>query len=287
MASSPEPTATKLQPEFYISAHGIQRGQNIRALELLQGTSPGEARQERQFLDLGCGTGDFTRDHILPRYSPCRRIVGADVSIEMIEFARKNFPHPKICYDLLDISASDVTDFAQKHGQFDRVFSFFCLHWMKDQKTALKNVAALMKPGGDCLLLFNAYTHTTLMRRKLARMDRWKKYAEECERSVPPTVDLVGKGKDALISYMQDLLRTADLMPIICDVWPLPPENNTLDKMIEKRMGYCHLSTLVTEEERPVLLQDVTEYAKEAMAQKEAGCPTPEGEAFFVHACKL
>ncbi|XP_040062291.1 juvenile hormone acid O-methyltransferase-like [Ixodes scapularis] len=286
MALSPEPPAIKLQPDFYISAHAIQLGQNIHALDLLQGSSPGEAFQERQFLDLGCGTGDFTRDHLLPRCSPCRRMVAADVSLEMIEFARKHFPHPKICYDLLDISASEVTGFVLKYGQFDRVFSFFCLHWIKDQKTAMTNVAALMKPGGDCLLLFNAYTRVTLLRRKLARMDHWKKYAKECERSVPPTVDLVGKGKDALMSYVQDLLRSADLTPITCDVWPWPSENDTLDKTIEKKMGYCLLSTLVTEEDRPVLIQDVTEYVKEAMAQKEAGCLTPEGEIFFVHACK-
>ncbi|XP_040076608.1 juvenile hormone acid O-methyltransferase-like [Ixodes scapularis] len=150
----------------------------------------------------------------------------------MIELARKHFPHPKICYDLLDISASEVTDFVLKYGQFDRVFSFFCLHWIKDQKTAMKNVAMMMKPGGDCLLLFNACTRVTLLRRKLARMDHWKKYAKECERSVPPTVDLVGKGKDALMSYVQDLLRSADLTPITCDVWPWPSESDTLEKAI-------------------------------------------------------
>ncbi|XP_040071031.1 juvenile hormone acid O-methyltransferase-like [Ixodes scapularis] len=223
----------------------------------------------------------------------------------MIEFARKHFPRPKICYDLLDISASEVTDFVLKYGQFDRVFSFFCLHWINDQKTAVKNVAMMMKPGGDCLLLFNACTRVTLLRRKLARMDHWKKYAKKyvsdyraanleakstrkirVREVCAPTVDLVGKGKDALMSYVQDLLRSADLTPITCDVWPWPSENDTLEKTIEKKMGYCPLSTLVTEEERPVLIQDVTEYVKEAMTQKEAGCLTPEGEICFVHACK-
>ncbi|KAG0428772.1 hypothetical protein HPB47_024268 [Ixodes persulcatus] len=150
----------------------------------------------------------------------------------MVEFARRHFAHPKICFDTLDISKNDVDDFIMKYGQFDRVYSFFCLHWVKDQRTALKNVSALLKPGGDCFLLFNAYTHTTRLRRKLARMDRWKKYAEVCESSVPPTVDLVGKGKDALVSYMQDLLKAADLLPIICDVQPRPPECSTVDEKI-------------------------------------------------------
>ncbi|XP_042150140.1 juvenile hormone acid O-methyltransferase-like [Ixodes scapularis] len=177
MASSLEFTVTKFEPEFYVSAHDMERKLNIRALELLQRSRQGEAYQDQQFLDVVCGTGDFTRDHLLPHCSPCGRKVAVDVSSEMIEFARKHFAHSKICFDTLDISEKDVDDFITKYGQFDRVYSFFCLHWVKDQRTALKNVSALLKPGGDCFLLFTAYTHTTRLRRKLAKMDHWKKCA--------------------------------------------------------------------------------------------------------------
>ncbi|XP_075534940.1 juvenile hormone acid O-methyltransferase-like [Dermacentor variabilis] len=130
-----------------------------------------------QILDIGCGTGDYTRDFLLPCCLPCDRLVGIDSSIEMIEYAKRHSAHEKIEYELLDIG-DDLTEFISRRGPFDRVFSFYCLHWVRDQGAALKNVAALMAPGGQCLLVIPASSQLAAVWRLLAEMDHWVKYSE-------------------------------------------------------------------------------------------------------------
>ncbi|KAG0437811.1 hypothetical protein HPB47_017277, partial [Ixodes persulcatus] len=134
--------------------------------------------EEQQFLDLGCGIGDVTREALLPRCLPVGRIVAADVFKDKIETAKKNFAHPKICYDVLDALADDVSAFVKKYGQFDRVYAIFLFNWVKDQEKGFKNVFELLKPGGECLCVFYASSFHLQFRKKLANTERWKKYAE-------------------------------------------------------------------------------------------------------------
>ncbi|CAN7996017.1 unnamed protein product, partial [Ixodes pacificus] len=145
--------SSTIAPDEYVVNNEMQREKSIHALELLEGSFGSVDTSDYQFLDVGCGPGDFTRDCLLPRCPPCRRIMAVDASEDMVQNAQEHFAHPKICYDVLDIGSKDVFDFVERHGEFDRVYSFFCLHWMTDQETVLKNVAKLMKPGGGCLLL--------------------------------------------------------------------------------------------------------------------------------------
>ncbi|CAN8000454.1 unnamed protein product, partial [Ixodes hexagonus] len=172
--------------------------------------------KEQQFLDLGCGTGDVTRDALLPRCLPVGRIVAVDVSEDKIKTAKKSFAHPKICYDVLDAVADDVSAFVKKYGQFDRVYAIFLFNWVKDQEKGFKNVFKLLKPGGECFFMFYASSFHLQFRKKLAKIEPWKKYAEICEKTTPPTLDLVGK--EARISYMTDALKSANLIPSLCDV---------------------------------------------------------------------
>lgn len=47
-------------------------------------------------LDAGCGTGDVTFDLLLPILPPnFERVVGVDISKEMIEYARETQLHPR------------------------------------------------------------------------------------------------------------------------------------------------------------------------------------------------
>ncbi|XP_002403186.5 juvenile hormone acid O-methyltransferase [Ixodes scapularis] len=177
MHANNDDSLTTLKPELYVASNQIQWGVNLKALENFQKSFGRDEKGEQQYLDLGCGTGDFTREGLLPRCLPCRRIVAVDVSRDMVEYARSHFAHPKITYDVLDVVADDVSDFVERHGQFDSVFSFFCLNWVRNQEKALKNIALLMKPGGNCLLLFCASTPLMRCHQELSRMKRWEKYA--------------------------------------------------------------------------------------------------------------
>ncbi|KAG0411355.1 hypothetical protein HPB47_011537 [Ixodes persulcatus] len=165
--------SSTINPDAYMVVR--QRQQNIRALDLLQSTFVNETT-EQQFLDLGCGPGDFTCRHLLPRCPPLAKIVAVDVSLDMVKYAKKHFSHPRICYDVLDIAGNGVPDFVRRYGSFDRVYSFFRLNWTNDQETGFKNIAELLKPGGGCLLLFRASGNLMRLNKKMAAMNHWQKY---------------------------------------------------------------------------------------------------------------
>ncbi|KAH6937466.1 hypothetical protein HPB50_000728 [Hyalomma asiaticum] len=162
-----------LAPELYVAANTFQKRDNLLVLDLLNTAFRRAPSEDQQFLDVGCAVGDFTRDVLLPRSSPCWRIVGTDVSSSMIAYAERFFAHPRITYDVLDLS-HDVSPFVERYGHFDRVYSFFCLHWIRDQVGALRNVRNLMAPEGECLLQFCARTPVYTLWRDFALMDRWR-----------------------------------------------------------------------------------------------------------------
>lgn len=264
-----ETTYSTIDPRIYILNNNTQRAFNLQVLDLQQALFMDDDTKEQQFLDLGCGTGDFTRDHLLPRCAPLRRMVAVDISEEMVEYAKKNFAHPKICYDVLDISGNGVADFVKRYGQFDRVYSFHCLHRMNDQGTVLKNIAELLKPGGGCLLLFGALSSGMNLNKKLATMDHWKKYRKVFENTIPPSGDLVSR--DALLSYMLNLLKNAGLVPTTCELLQKTPPHSSLEELTRFLVTMNCLSAVVTEEEKPLLLKDVTEYTARLWAGEKAG----------------
>ncbi|CAN7949623.1 unnamed protein product [Ixodes hexagonus] len=161
---------------MYARANKGQKHSNRSVLNFLQETFNAAAGNNHQVLDIGCGPGDFTRDDLLPRCMPCRRIVATDVSRDMLDFAMTHNAHAKIQYEFLDIGG-DVSDFLSKHGQFERVYSFQCLHWT-NQKAAFENIARLLAPGGECLLHYPARTSSFQWWREIAQIERWSKYRE-------------------------------------------------------------------------------------------------------------
>ncbi|KAG0444544.1 hypothetical protein HPB47_013675 [Ixodes persulcatus] len=263
-----ETTYSTIDPEIYVVRSNIQRALNLQVLDLLEGSFMNDTK-EQQFLDVGCGTGDFTRDHLLPRCTPLRRMVAVDVSEDMVEYAKKNFAHPNICYDVLDISGNGVAYFVKRYGQFDRVYSFLCLQRTSNQEAVLKNIAGLLKPGGGCLLLFGASTGVMRLNKTLATMDHWEKYRKVFENTIPPSGDLVGR--DALLSYMLNLLKNAGLVPTTCELLQKTPPHSSLEELTRFLVTMNCLSAVVTEEEKPLLLKDVTEYTARLWAAGKAG----------------
>lgn len=84
-------------------------------------------------LDIGCGAGDVTNDLLLP-FLPKNfgKLIGADLSEDMVEFARTRYKTSKISFEQMNIEAEDIpVDFEEA---FDHVFSFYCLHWIQDQR---------------------------------------------------------------------------------------------------------------------------------------------------------
>ncbi|KAG0417899.1 hypothetical protein HPB47_005274 [Ixodes persulcatus] len=92
----------------------------------------------------------------------------------MLNYAKRNYGHPDICYDVLDAGSSDVSAFLDKYGKFDRIYSFYCLHWIKDQKAAFRNIGTLLKDDGECLLVFCAQFVLYNVWVEMSKMERWK-----------------------------------------------------------------------------------------------------------------
>ncbi|XP_075529900.1 juvenile hormone acid O-methyltransferase-like [Dermacentor variabilis] len=173
----PSQNSVRLCPAEYAKHNKVQRKFGEFVLDFCELAFGAELDSSQQFLDVGCATGDFTREVLLPRCLPCRMIVGVDCSREMVEYARINSAHEKLDFRVLDI-AGDVSGFLEEFGHFDRIYSFLCLHWVDDIAAAFKNISQLMSPTGECLLAFCAVQELADVWKALAVMDRWAKYSE-------------------------------------------------------------------------------------------------------------
>ncbi|CAN7938359.1 unnamed protein product, partial [Ixodes hexagonus] len=216
-------------PQLYADRHVYQFANNLMTLQMFQSAFNRAPDAQQQFLDLGCGTGDFTLQELLPRSQTCRRIVAVDSSPQMVQFAENNFSHPQVIYDLLDIR-NDVSEFVKKYGRFERLYSFNVLHWVKDQYTAFKNISDLMTPDGECLLTFAARLPSYDIWRRMVNMDRWKTFSELIESFIPPTNDMADRA--ALISHILNVLKHAGLTPRTCEVMRITQSATNIDKII-------------------------------------------------------
>ncbi len=58
---------------------------------------------------------------------------------------------------------------------FSKVFSFYCLHWVRDQGAAMRNIHRLLGPGGEALVVFLAKNPLFDAYRRMAADPRWQR----------------------------------------------------------------------------------------------------------------
>ena len=100
-----------------------------------------------RILDIGCGDGKITAR--LAGLVPQGKVVGIDLSSEMIEFAARKYPpkeHRNLSFQVVDASRLPFCE------EFDLVVSFACLHWIKDHLSVLRGIRQGLVPGGRILL---------------------------------------------------------------------------------------------------------------------------------------
>ncbi|XP_070383148.1 juvenile hormone acid O-methyltransferase-like isoform X2 [Dermacentor albipictus] len=265
---------------LYASNNQTQRQTNLQVLTLLNMTFASSNTEYEQFLDLGCGTGDFTRSGLLASCPPCRRIVAVDASDEMLSYARENSAHSNIVFEHLNIN-DDVADFAAKYGTFSRIYSFFCLNWVKDQAKAMKNLASLLAPSGECLLVFPAWSPARMLWRKLVRLERWSKYAQFFESFVPNSQDL--DSDQARLAYLRDILKTSGLTAQTCELLYGKPQKESVETILNGQISLNPAAKLMTPEEIEVLKADIiSEVSTWTNPDAFSGRPA----LFLVHAIK-
>jgi juvenile hormone-III synthase len=120
------------EAQLYKKSNALQRRDAKKVLEefghLIQWNG------DDSVLDVGCGSGDVTVDFVLPRLPDnFNRLIGVDISDEMVKCANEAYKHPRIDFQVLNISGS-VDHFVREMREFDHVLSFYCLHWVQNQK---------------------------------------------------------------------------------------------------------------------------------------------------------
>src|SRR6185437_10395846 len=119
---------------------GLQRAVADRLARLLP------ERKQPNVLELGCGTGLFSR-HLLARY-PDGRFVLTDAAPAMIAECRRNLAaadQPRISFEVMDAGE------AGGHADLDLIVSSMTLHWLTDPAASLERLRRLLAPGGSLL----------------------------------------------------------------------------------------------------------------------------------------
>lgn len=116
-------------------------GQEAWARELLAGL---KLRQDDAVLDIGCGDGRITA--AIADSVPTGRVIGVDLSPDMIGHALEHHRRPNLSFRQADAQALPFV------SEFTAVFSNAALHWIKDHRPVLAGIARALKPGGRCLM---------------------------------------------------------------------------------------------------------------------------------------
>uniref|UniRef100_A0A8D8SUL3 Juvenile hormone acid O-methyltransferase n=1 Tax=Cacopsylla melanoneura TaxID=428564 RepID=A0A8D8SUL3_9HEMI len=136
-------------------------------------------------LDVGCGPGNVTVKLLLVNLpSSVIKLVGMDVSPNMIKHATNNYTNPKLEFVVSNIADQNLETVFQT--KFSKIFSFYCLHWVQDQRQAFSNMFNLLSPGGEVLLLLNASNPIYELYEKISTRDKWAKYTQDVARFVSP-----------------------------------------------------------------------------------------------------
>lgn len=98
-----------------------------------------------QVLDIGCGDGKLTA--CFASQLPEVHFIGCDVSPTMIEYATHHYTASNLEFIVKNAEELNLGN------QFDRVISFSCLHWIKNQKKAIEQIFQVLRPGGKILLI--------------------------------------------------------------------------------------------------------------------------------------
>nr|QAB35587.1 juvenile hormone acid O-methyltransferase [Cyrtorhinus lividipennis] len=146
--------------------------------------------QEERILDVGCGPGDITTS-VLSNYLPEDvSIVGCDISENMIKYAQASYESKRFSFKQLDVGNANIW-MNWDEESFDKIFSFYCLHWVKDLRQAAENMNCLLRKGGE-LITFTPITHPFFeLFRKIYSNPKWRE-----QMKVMKTYDALFKSFD-------------------------------------------------------------------------------------------
>lgn len=143
---------SRLQYEF---AHMMIRNTNIKPTD--------------RILDIGCGDGKITAD--MAALVEQGQVIGTDISAQMIHFATRTYIQNNLGFMVMD---AEMNVFRK---QFELVTSFCCLHWVRQQLTALKGIkSALVDDGRAALLVPLRHEELYSAIESVVESEKWRRF---------------------------------------------------------------------------------------------------------------
>jgi juvenile hormone acid methyltransferase len=207
-------------------------------------------------LDMGCGPGNVTTEVLLPRLpADFGLLVGADMSADMIQYATETYTHSKLRFTMFDL-VKDIGETAQlQPSVYDKIFSFFCLHFIQDHRKALRNVHSLLRTGGEILIVFFGTCSVYKAYEIQSRKPEWQPYMKDCNQFVTPSQNssdpgeefrkvLHDTGFEVMDCKCRDAVYIFDSLRFITDL--LKSTNPFIDR-IPRELQEQYMTDLVTE----------------------------------------
>lgn len=108
-------------------------------------------RSGMRVLDLAGGTGDLTKA-LAQRVAPSGEVVLADINENMVQVGRRRLVDAGVA-QWVDFTLANAEQLPFADASFDRVTIAFGLRNVTDKAAALREMARVLKPGGQALIL--------------------------------------------------------------------------------------------------------------------------------------
>lgn len=116
------------------------------------------------------------------------RLVGIDISNEIIDYARKTQIYPKLSFEQFDLCTDLEKQPLSNTEPYDHIFSFFTLMWISTCfRTCIQTFYKLFVPNGDMLLLLSVGKHPLYdIYKEQSLNEKWAKYMEDVDKVILP-----------------------------------------------------------------------------------------------------